>query len=303
MRSPSSPARSAFSRAASSRTCSRSLAMRLRSAVVRVRSSSTRTWPVTTRSPSRTRMAVTLPGSSGWITFVRPVGMIFPWATAMMSTWPNHAQASAKQAAAAMVPATARPTGDGGVSTISSAAGRKARSSLREPARSHGGTTLSTNVMDASLHAVERGIAPAGTDQLLVRPVLDQPALLDGDDAIRHAHGGEPVGDDQHGAARRDLLHVLLDDALALVVERAGRLVEDQDARIGGQRAGDRDALALATRQAGAALAHLGVVALGQFQDEVVGAGELGGGDHALHRHGRIGERDVVAHRAVEQHV
>ncbi len=43
--------------------------------------------------------------------------------------------------------------------------------------------------------------------------------------------------------------HVLLDDALALVVERAGRLVEDQDARIGDQGAGDGDALALAARQ------------------------------------------------------
>ena len=63
--------------------------------------------------------------------------------------------------------------------------------------------------------------------------------------------------------------------ALALVVERAGRLVEDQDARIGDQRAGDGDALALAARQAAAALADDGVVALGQLEDEVVGAGEL----------------------------
>ena len=45
-----------------------------------------------------------------------------------------------------------------------------------------------------------------------------------------------------------DLRHVLLDDPLAFVVERAGRLVEDQDARIGDQRAGDGDALALAAR-------------------------------------------------------
>ena len=69
-------------------------------------------------------------------------------------------------------------------------------------------------------------------------------------------------------------LHVLLDGALAFVVERAGRLVEDQDARVGDQRARDRDALALPARQAAAAFADDGVVALGQLQDEVVRAGE-----------------------------
>ena len=76
-------------------------------------------------------------------------------------------------------------------------------------------------------------------------------------------------------------------DALALVVERAGRLVEDQDARIGDQRAGDGDALALAARQAAAALADDGVVAFGQLEDEVVRAGELRRRDDALDRHGR----------------
>ena len=69
-----------------------------------------------------------------------------------------------------------------------------------------------------------------------------------------------------------DLAHVGLDDALALVVERAGRLVEDQDRRVGGERPGDGDALALAARQVGAALLDHRVVALGQLGDELVGA-------------------------------
>ena len=34
-----------------------------------------------------------------------------------------------------------------------------------------------------------------------------------------------------------------------------------------------------------------------------MGAGELGGGDDALDRHRRIGERDIVAHRGIEQYV
>src|SRR4051812_19943759 len=160
-----------------------------------------------------------------------------------------------------MVAAMARPTGDGGVSTISSDAGRNASSSLREPARSHGGTTRSANVMDTCLHAEQRSVTAAGADQLLVRAILHQPPFLDSDDAVGHAHGRQPVGDDQNGAALRDLPHVLLDDALALVVECAGRLVKDQNARIDGESARDGDALALPSRQARSALADHGIVA------------------------------------------
>jgi len=61
---------------------------------------------------------------------VRPLGMTFPGATATISTVPTHAQTIPIAKAAAIVALTARPTGLGGVSTISSAAGRKAISSL-----------------------------------------------------------------------------------------------------------------------------------------------------------------------------
>ena len=54
----------------------------------------------------------------------------------------------------------------------------------------------------------------------------------------------------------------LLHPRLGRRVERAGRLVEDQDRRILQQRAGDRQALALAAGKRGAALADQRVVAL-----------------------------------------
>ena len=95
----------------------------------------------------------------------------------------------------------------------------------------------------------------------------------------------------------------VLDDPLALVVECAGRLVENQDAWIGDQRAGDRDALPLTAGQTVTTLADDGVVAFRQFQNKFMRAGKLGRGDHALDRHGRIGKRDIVADRSVEQHI
>jgi hypothetical protein len=104
--------------------------------------------------------------------------------------------------------------------------------------------------MDARLEAMEGGIAPAGADELVVIAILDEAAALDGDDAVGAAHRREAVGDDEDGAALGDPAHVLLDDPLALIVERAGRLVEDEDPRIGDEGAGDGDALTLPAGEA-----------------------------------------------------
>ena len=73
--------------------------------------------------------------------------------------------------------------------------------------------------------------APCAQERL-VSAVLDDLALLDGDDAIGDAQGGEAVGDQQHRAARADPPHVRLDRRLALVVEGRRGLVEDQDPRV-----------------------------------------------------------------------
>ena len=56
----------------------------------------------------------------------------------------------------------------------------------------------------------------------------------------------------------------LLDGGLGLGVEVGGRLVEDDDPRLGQQQPGDRQALALAAGQAVAALADDGVEAVGE---------------------------------------
>ena len=67
---------------------------------------------------------------------------------------------------------------------------------------------------------------------------------------------------------------------LCFGVQRRRGLVEDQQPRVLQQRARNRNALALATRQFGAALAEQGVVARWQFGDEAVGVrGDRGGHD------------------------
>ena len=91
------------------------------------------------------------------------------------------------------------------------------------------------------------------------------------------------------------------DARLGRRVDRRGGVVEDQDARVGDERTGDRDALALPARQRQAALADHGVVAVRERADEVVrlrAAGRLL--DLGVARIGSR-ERDVVAHRGREQ--
>ena len=71
------------------------------------------------------------------------------------------------------------------------------------------------------------------------------------------------MGNNEDRPPLGDLPHVVLDDPLALVIERAGCLVENYDARIGDESPGDGNALALTARKAAAALAHDSVVTFG----------------------------------------
>src|SRR5262249_30471614 len=157
---------------------------------------------------------------------LRPLGTTFPDAVATTSSEARQAQSTDATNSATTVRLMARPIGDGGVSTTSSAAGRNASSYSRRRSGSVGNRMIFlADVMDAGLEVRGLGVTAVGADQLVVGPVLDQTPALDGDDAIGPAHRGEPVGNDQDGAAFGDLPHVLLDDALAFVVEGTGRLV------------------------------------------------------------------------------
>ena len=95
--------------------------------------------------------------------------------------------------------------------------------------------------------------------------LLDDAAVLEHDDPPGLADRGEAVGDHDRGAAGQQAAQAVLDAPLGVQVDVRGRLVEDQDARVGDQRAGEGDQLALAGGQLRAALADLGVVAVGEL--------------------------------------
>ena len=70
-----------------------------------------------------------------------------------------------------------------------------------------------------------------------------------------------------------DAAHGPLDLVLGGAVDGAGAVVQDQDARVGQEGAGDGDALALPARERHAALADLGLVAVAEAHDELVRLG------------------------------
>src|SRR5207302_1547364 len=172
-----------------------------------VGSSSIRISPAFTSEPSRTWIARTTPVSNGWITLVRPLATILPGAVATMSIFPKAVQASATQKSAIIVSATARPTGEGGVSTTSRAAGRNASSSRSRRVLDFGKATTAAllDFMEAALDAMEVCIPSAGADQFIMGAVLDQTSSIDSDDPVGSAHGREAVGDNENGTPPGDL--------------------------------------------------------------------------------------------------
>src|ERR1700730_6208157 len=93
---------------------------------------------------------------------------------------------------------------------------------------------------------------------------LDDLTLLDDEDLVGAADGGEAVGDHEGGPALHEVAQAVLDHGLGLGVEGAGGLVEDEDAGVGQDGPGDGDALALAAGELDTALAYDGFVLLGE---------------------------------------
>ncbi len=84
-------------------------------------------------------------------------------------------------------------------------------------------------------------------------------------------------------------------------VDRGGRVVEDQDARVDREGARDRDPLPLAARERDAALADHRLVALRQPLDELVRLREPRDALDLGVAHLRAAERDVLAHGRREE--
>ena len=101
--------------------------------------------------------------------------------------------------------------------------------------------------------------------------------MVEHQDAIGLANGGEAVGNGKDGAILHQIVDGVLDLLLGDGVERGGGFVKDEDRRITQNGAGNGHALALSTAKDEALFADDAVVAFGVGHDKVVSIGELGG--------------------------
>ena len=88
------------------------------------------------------------------------------------------------------------------------------------------------------------------------------------------------MGDDDGGTALQDAFQRVLDEDFGVGVDVGGGLVQDEDAGVADNGAGEAEQLPLSDAQIDPALGKRRVIALLQGHDEVVGSDGLSGGDH-----------------------
>src|SRR5581483_1305944 len=126
-------------------------------------------------------------------------------------------------------------------------------------------------------------------------------SVLDHENTVGAANGGQAVGNDKRRAILHEHIEGLLHQTLAFRIESTGRLIENEDCRVLQDGAGDGHALPLPAGKLDAALAHEGAVAFRKTADEVVGVGLTGRIDDLRLAGAWLTVGDVVRNRAAEQ--
>src|SRR5580658_1034713 len=251
------------------------------SAVVKVGSSVASTSPCLTTCPSCTSSDLMIDWSSAPSTTVGSIVTITPAVEVMTrSTRIVNTTSPILRNIAANTNSVVRAWTGSGPERISAVSDWKMRTARSAPGLGAARRTERNNVMRRPGEEVLVLLVPkiavdvAALDQRAVRTDVVDPPAFEHEDRIGRDQRGQPVRNDDQRAALGDAHQIGVDDRLALGVERARRLVEDQDPRVGDQRAGDRQTLPLPARQVGRPLVDEGVVTALQTLDEFLGAGE-----------------------------
>src|SRR5437763_607242 len=109
--------------------------------------------------------------------------------------------------------------------------------------------------------AVELRVAASARDELGAFALLQNRAVAEDDNLIHAMHGRDAVRDDERRAPAHEFRQRGHDRGFGRRIERARRLVENQDWRIFQECPRDADALALSHAEVPAALADLRIVA------------------------------------------
>src|SRR5215468_1504340 len=131
-----------------------------------------------------------------------------------------------------------------------------------------------------------------------MRAALHDPALAQHYDLVAIADRGEPVCNDDAGAAAPP--QAVIDRLFDRGIERRCGLVQDQHGRVADESARDLDALTLAAAEIPAVLRHDAIMIAGADRDLLMDHRILQGPRYARLRHGVIPKRQVVARGTFE---
>ena len=133
------------------------------------------------------------------------------------------------------------------------------------------------------------------------RAVVDDAAAIHDDDPVEAPQRRQPVRDRDDRAALHQIVQRGLDQLFGFGIQRAGRLIQQQDRRVLQQRPRDRQPLALTAGQHHAAVADHRIESLRQRLDEFAAARGFGGGQHLGLGRVRAAVAQVLPHAAMEQ--
>ena len=134
-----------------------------------------------------------------------------------------------------------------------------------------------------------------------MRAALNDVAFVQHQDGVGVFKGEQPLGDNEGGTPFHQHIQCLLDEMLGLGVHAAGGVIEDEDAGVGEQGAGDGDALFLPTREGDTPFPHAGFVPFGHVGDEFVGAGGFGGFNNVVETGVRPAVGDILGNGLAKQ--
>lgn len=123
----------------------------------------------------------------------------------------------------------------------------------------------------------EAGVVAVAGEEFVVCAQFGDAAGYEDGDLVGVAGGGDAVGDEDGGPALHDGAKAVEDALFGVGVDAGEGVVEDEDARVADDGAGDGGALLLAAGEGDAALADHGVEALGELEDLGGDVGDGGG--------------------------
>src|SRR5947207_15900586 len=130
--------------------------------------------------------------------------------------------------------------------------------------------------LQTRLPRIKLVVPTAARYKLLMRASLDDAAFLHHENLVRAPYGAEPVRYDESRATLHQFRQALLDQGLAFRIQAGGCLVQYENPGIRQDRPGDRNTLALASRQLHAALADDRPVAVFHAQRKFIHARDPG---------------------------